>query len=547
MTLVQRTTESGTAWVNASGLEISDQLDGTIDRLQRQLSSWVDRTQGRTRSHLFDRSAYVAPNDPYSTIRVAREAARNDDIVGTVLDVAEGLMFHQGFKWEADDPDDADVFNQLARDLDLDSQLRTWMRSEFTDAQVVVGLWWANRSYRVRGSGKGGRARRKDYDIAAPVAMTFLDSLRVVPLPPGPFGQDRLAWHATRGEYADYTAMVDGAAAFDPLMREFFNGPVTGLSREISAQLTSWSIDPNRLIWLNPRTVFRHTLTKSPWEPFPDNRLRRTFIHLDLKQQLLEAERVSLVGAANYLLLVKKGSKDDPASQEELDNLNEGMKTLAKLPVIVGDHRLDIEIITPAQDHVLNADKHRVLDERILSATLMSLAATGGTGQRDHGALTSGTAVARTLQSRRHMMRRAIERELARAIVEHPYNVGKFGTAPSLAFIQRNIQTVSDTEFATQVMALRTQKEISRESTLDYFGFDQATEAQRRELEEEVYDDIFKTQVPFAAADGTPPSATGTQGGRPDGGGDAAESPQARTRPRSKNGTGSNPSTGGPR
>ena len=53
---------------------------------------------------------------------------------------------------------------------------------------------------------------------------------------------------------------------------------------------------------------------------------------------------------------------------------------------------------------------------------------------------------------------------------------------------------------ARAVLTLRTQNELSRETTLEHFGFDQAVEAMRREFEEDSgYDDLFKTQVPFSA------------------------------------------------
>ena len=123
------------------------------------------------------------------------------------------------------------------------------------------------------------------------------------------------------------------------------------------------------------------------------------------------------------------------------------------------------------------------------------------------------------------MMKRALEKHIARAVVEHPDNEGKFEDEPNLAFTPRNVQLDTDAEIAQAIMALRTQKELSRESTLEYFGFDQATEAQRREFEEESgFDDIFQTQVPFSAGGRRPargpagseaPQVSGARGGRP--------------------------------
>ena len=73
-----------------------------------------------------------------------------------------------------------------------------------------------------------------------------------------------------------------------------------------------------------------------------------------------------------------------------------------------------------------------------------------------------------------------------------------------------------------------------------------------------IYDDIFRTQIPFAAQgvntpaadpagapatpNGTPedPAVSGARGGRPIGGGQSTKSPAATAKPKTKNG---NPST----
>lgn len=77
-------------------------------------------------------------------------------------------------------------------------------------------------------------------------------------------------------------------------------------------------------------------------------------------------------------------------------------------------------------------------------------------------------------------------------------------------------------------MSLRTQRELSRESTLEFFGFDQEVEAQRRLNEEESgMDNIFGSQVPFSS-----PQMDGAQGGRPFGGGQSPQSVQGNVKPK---------------
>jgi hypothetical protein len=137
------------------------------------------------------------------------------------------------------------------------------------------------------------------------------------------------------------------------------------------------------------------------------------------------------------------------------------------------------------------------------------------------------------------MMKRELEKRLARATVDHARNEGKFEDEPNLAFVPRNVQLDSDSQIVQAVMSLRTQKEISRESVLEFFGFDQEVEAQRRLYEEESgLDKIFETQVPFSS-----PQMNGQQGGRPFGGGQAPQSVQGGVKPRTA--TTNSPSTKG--
>jgi hypothetical protein len=580
--VVQQTNEASVAWINSSGLADAS-VRQHVDSVAREVANWVSTTQGRGRSTLFDRQAYLTPDNPYSQMKLAGQAVDNDDVVGGVCDVTEGLML-QGIKWEDESADVADVFNQMNRDLNLDEFCRMWHREEFKYSQVVIGIWWGRKSYTVRGrtmvedpkeqiadptsptgakpKKKPGAKRRKTYELTVPVALTFLDPMKVVPLSPGPFGQDRLAWQATRQEVDAWTA--GDAAYMDPVMASFLTGPApVDLSLSEKEVLTSYGVVPEHLIELNPDTVFRYCRTKMSYQRFPDNRLRSIFPLLDLKQQLLEADRVTLVGAANYILLVKKGTKEDPAEQEEIDNLKENMKVVAKLPVIVGDHRLNIEIITPNQDYTLASEKYDVLDRRIMSRCLGALTIASN-GQRNESTLTVARGVARTLETRRHMMKRMLEDRIARAVVEHPENKGVLDAEPNLAFTPRNVQLDSDAQIVQAIMALRTQKELSRESTLEYFGFDQATEAQRRESEADFYDPIFQTQVPFNGANGDPnqpgqpgqpgqpdnqgpngggeaSQVSGARGGRPTGGGTSKKSPQRAIKKTTPSG---NPATG---
>jgi hypothetical protein len=552
-------------WINATGLPNSVITEHHDTReIAYQLSTWVSKARAASgRSVAADPGVYVPSQNPYDEIRAARHALEHDSIVSGVAEVTEAMAF-AGLSWESPNPDDADALNQLAEDSDLDGLMRRMWYDLYACSQVVVAGHWGWVEYTVRGQTKNGNRRKKSYRFWAPQQLRTLDPAKTVPTGTGPVAGEGLAWQASSGEIDAYWDAFDGRLS-DPLMLSYFTGQYVPTVTE-AAQMAADGVDTTRLLAMDASAVFRHTLTKPDYMRHPAVRMRSVFSVLDLKQQLLASDRAMLVGAANYILLVRKGTDAAPAQQQEITHLRENFNYVAKLPVIFSDHRLEIEIIAPKTDFVLDRDRYDALDDRLLTRLLGTLLIPGrGRDTTD----TVATAVARTMENRRHMMRLCLQRRISRAIVDHPRNRGVFEQPPSLVFSPRNIALAADPVYAQGLLALRTQREISRETILEYFGLDEAVEAMRMQTEEEFFDDIFRTQVPFSAtppaagdaptAPGDPPpdatgnnraaptpnntpeapGVSGARGGRPTGGGDSPQSPAA-VRPRTRKG---NPST----
>lgn len=535
--------------INATdGLYTTPDLAATTQmrQLASQLSRWVDnaRAAGR-RTNMFDRGVYTPPNNPYDEMRAAWHAVKYDSVVSGVAEITEAVAF-QGVKWEGQDADDADVFNQMSRDQNLDQVVRSMWREEFAIGQFVAAKMWGWKTYTVRGKTKKGNKRKKVYRVWCPTSIRILNSRKVVPVDHGPLGGSRLAWQAGPGEVGHYQAAVAGDV-IDPLMVAFFDGEYRPRNMDEAADLQGLGVDYNSLLLLDEDWVFRHTITKSDYERFADIRLKSCFHLLDMKNQLMASDRATLIGSANYILLVKKGDNDRPATPEEMANLVENYNVIAKMPVIISDHRLNIELIAPKIDLTLDGDKYETLNNQILSRLLGTLSI-GGRGQRNETQVTLSSIVGRVMENRRHMLKRALEKEIARAVIDHPKNEGLFDSEPNLVYVPRNVSLDFNNALIQGLLSLRTQREISRETILEYFGLDQETEAQRMEIEEEFFDDIFQTQIPFAAPgaggapkggpNGTPvaPGVSGGQGGRPAGGGAAKKSPAKQSKPKTAGG-----------
>jgi hypothetical protein len=464
-------------------------VDPALREVARRLNEW---TRGGRSLNLFARDNYQEPSAPYETMAFCKYAIR-DDVLDAAADITEGLAIEHA-TWECMDPDDADVLDQIAEDLRLDQMLRTMWRELFVYSHVTVAMWWELKTYKVRAfevspDGSAKRARRKKYEVWCPTAWMILDPQRVVPVGPGIFGYQRLAWEA-QSQY-EYEAAFD-----DAVLSRITTGPLEP-SLVDRQMIAGWGKDPMRLLGLDVfnGNVFRVTDTKPDYEPFADCRLRSTFKLLDLKAQLYESDRVALIGSANYILLLRKGSKDEPARQSELDNLRRSVDVEVKLPVIVSDHRLEVQIVAPPQDFVLRQEKHDVLDRRLAARALYS-PDTGVSG--DTVPELRMSMLAKVLQARRNNLVDALHNNIAKRLVD--MNPNMFKQAPRLAFVPRLVQVGSDQDMIRAVLELRKRNEISRDTTLEYLGFDQDAEAQRRVQEKASgYDEIFETAIPFSS------------------------------------------------
>lgn len=551
---------NGAIVVNATDVDPVDIAQAVVNgpdpvdrRLMATMSSWVQGTQPRRIGGMFDRDRFLSPDSIPGQIRVARRAMR-DDVIGGAADITEALAL-SSLSIDCEDRDQADVWNQWAADANLDARLREMWRSLFCDSQVVLASWWTRKSYTPRGTGDAGRPKRANFDLLVPTELSLIDSLKVAPVGTLLFGREYLAYIAGREEGEAFDRILAGATPGSPPGLGGYGGGygfgrndpgVTGIpvvddivtrlilgryvpDRAEAMTLEEEGIDPTNLFLLDPRYVQRHTLTRPSYQRFADVRLASCFELLDLKSNLRQMDRAHLLGSTNFIVLIKKGTDQHPALQPEIAALRANAATLATTPVVVGDHRLSIDIVTPTMDSTLDRKRHDVLDVRLTARAFGTFVATGS-DQDDPIKL--GKVIAWSLESRRRMVRRFVELNIFEAIRR---NNEKLTDRAKLEFHPASIGLSFDQAWASFLLDLRTANEISRDTILSQFGMDQDDEARRREVEAEEFDDIFKTQVPFSAPlaappgqdpDGTPskqdPKSGGRQGGGLRNGGGAA-------------------------
>ncbi len=463
------------------------------------MSDWVAsistasaNTRRATRTGgLLERDRYVNPIGIFDQFRVARDAAENDDVVGNVLETTEALVFNK-VRVECGDEDEENIWDQIIQEMGLEARLREMWRDLFIYSQYYVAAIYENKTLKVQGVGEK-RARRKTFSVTVPSELTLLDPLKVLPVGDFLFGQDQLAYIASKTEAANIEDVIAGKNTSDQVVSQLLTGKYTpdkaemSLLSEVTGQSGSRAFD--NLFSLNPFLVWRHTATRPSYTRFAPVRLASIFELLDLKHQVRQMDRAHLLGATNFIVLIRKGDKDQPATSEELSNLNNNVRQVARTPLIIGDHRLSIEIITPKMDLTLDPKRYNTLDSRI-SARLYQILHIGGfsAGASGDDSLKLARVIARGLESRRQMIKENIERNLL--IPTWKLNDNLKGK-PRLAFTPRAVSLDFDPNFLRVMMELYLDGSISRETISGVVDVEQEEEAHRREVEKERYDDIM--------------------------------------------------------
>lgn len=494
--------------------DVANSIENWMRRLHRE-----SQPSSFSTGDIFNRTNYVGSDNIFEVMGACAAAVEYDDVLSTLSDTLEGMAF-QKMHFEMHDKDQQDIWNQVAADLNMDGRLKEIWRELFKVSQVYVGILWENKTYKVRTKpidledldalqkgeepkpSPGNRTRKRTVAVAAPAALTIFDPTKIVPVGQLMFGRERLAYIADRNEHFSIGQAMAGSIVDDMVLRLVERRYEPTLDEE--AKLSSSGVPTDRLWLLKEDAAFRHTLTRAHYERWAVPRLKSILEILDLKRHLRQSDRAHLVGSTNFIVLIKKGSDQLPAKQKEVDNLQRQARVVARMPILVGDHRLAVEIVTPGTDNTLSEDRHSLLDARLVFRALQSFApnAVKPSSQGSNAVSELSRVVSLGIESRRHQLARSLERELFRRTVE--LNPGVLTETPKLAFSPKRVALDFNSVIAQSVLKLRDRGDISRESALDEFDFDQDVEVLRRIEEHRTYDKVFQSQVPHGSPQDNP-------------------------------------------
>lgn len=499
--------EFGIAVINDTNVSTSElraaiaQQAPEVAALQRWAngnSSMSSRTRKKT---IFDRDKYLTPDSIFEKFEIAADAIASDDVVANVVETTEQIAFKR-VALECRDLDEQYVWSQVGDDIDLSQRMRECWRELFTVSQVYPVVFFGNKDFKV----KGERRKKQFRNLKSPVGVSILDPMKVIPVGNFMFGKESLAYIADKNEAKEIDTLAKNNSTdliVTQLIKEKYNVDNDEL-RKLN-EITGMSDLRDRLYILNPDNAWRITSTRPSYQRFANVRLESVFEWLDIKHILREMDRSMLLGATNAIILVKKGDKDNPARPAEIQQLAAQVQTAARVPIIVGDHRIEIQIITPDTDKTLDANRYNAIDARI-TARLYQLLSTGNhsAGAASDDSMKLLKVISASMEARRDQIRDSFMTHVFKPMWMENDSLKE---EPNMQFYPRRIALDFDPNIAMFMQDLRDRGDISRSTILAELDIQQEDEAYKRAIEKEQYDEVFSpVNVPFSSPNPVDPS-----------------------------------------
>jgi hypothetical protein len=505
--------------VNESGLPDVEVLQAVRDLFVENSSmAWARSTSFQNYSgtgSMLTRREYRTPTNVIDEIKLARELAERDDDVAAAIDMMLAVAFSDGMENLHEDEKTVGLFNGVCREANMDAALKELYREYLISAQInSVSLFTRDT---IEWNPVKGESQEESVAIPL-IGVLHAEDIRV--LGDDTFGTGILAYdppdQALRSWLDTFFSPQTSPGKKAEMGRQnrvaanMFIGPVSDAELDHSEAPYS----SGRLWKLNPRMVHRSTMPKGNWK-YPRPLLTRNFALLEAKRLLNIMDFALLQGGSNFIVVVKKGSDKIPARPEEITNLQNVVRAASRTGVIVGDHRLSIEVITPDLKELLNPEKRRLVGRKLASA-LLRVPEAGVEEPGVEGMRSEVEFVSRVIAGDRHDIKRHIERHIYAETVRRNRRVFTKGN-PAMWFPKIVLQ---GTQFFTDfVLKLRDRGDIPRKWAVEAAGFDweAGVEQRKREMDAGTDEIMQPGSVPHSSPEAGPQD---NNQGRPPGGAD---------------------------
>lgn len=482
---------------NQSGLP-DDQIRNVIAERWVELAAF-DPTMGNFQSpqstprSLFVRPDYARPTNPIEEMDLAIRLAEEDDDVGNTIGMMSAVAF-AGMKNQHADEKTLFGFNAVARTMNLDLMLRDIYEGLLTYGQVYPVKVYVRQKVNNFQPGQSPT-------LVLP-NMVFLNPLSVRVIGMNAFGTPQLAQIVDAQTHVLLTKLFSETTSPAEKNEIKKNNPLAAVlytePYEPPLSTTDETLAGIQQAWiLNPTMVSRYALTsrrsQSNYAPLL---MKRIFGLCEAKRLLNLADYALLNGAINFLVIVRKGNDAHPAHPSEITNLQSMVRAAARSGVMVGDHRLEVEVIMPKMDAMLDDSKRSLLGRKISKALLRLPDVPFG--RVDGGGTPESEIASRVLMSDRLLIRRMIEADLYADVEAR--NAGWFSKGtPKMWFPP--IMLSGNKFFTDFVLKLRDRGDIPRSWAIEAAGYDsEAAMADRQREISNGFDDVMTAvNVPNAS------------------------------------------------
>lgn len=476
---------------------------------------------------------YRPPSNVIEEISIARDLAERDDDVAPALNGLVATAFADGYQNQHPDEQTEHTFDKITEDMKLRAVLAELMREWLIAGSLTTATLFVRSSYDIRPEGVSRVLTR---NVASPrVGVLPAEQVRV--LGNDLFGEGELAF-IPQGRLAQFLNQYFADSTSPALKREL------RLKDPVAAALFTRKVKPTELddddtlgfgsdiYALNPSMVTRSTMPKGMWK-YPRPPLTRNLPLLEAKRLLNVMDHALLQGGTNYIIVAKKGSDQRPALAPEIENLREVVKRASRQGVLVGDHRVSLEIVTPDLKHLLDPDKRRMIGRK-LALGLLRIPEFGAdeTGQ----SITTFTELLqKVITHDRNELRDHLHRDAWKKAMER--NAATFGRVDRPTIWFPKLMLTGFQFFTDYLLKMYDRGDLPRKWMIEFGGFDYDAAKSQKEREVKAgHDDIFQPPaVPFSSPANSPggqpqpnPGPQDNGGGRPRGSGPSNGAPGSR-------------------
>ena len=240
----------------------------------------------------------------------------------------------------------------------------------------------------------------------------------------------------------------------------------------------------------NPISIHHFKHGSNPWEDYGTSLIRPLFPVLTYKDKLRQSQFLIAERLVLPIKVVKIGSDTRPASQEDIDNVQDELASLANDPnlTLVTHHNFDLEWYgATGKIHALTGE-FEIIDGEILDGLMLSKALLNGEGPTYGNAQVGLLAMQQRLETFRREVAHWIEQQIFKPVAEWNGFVveGERGqdeiVFPKISFDDLNLR---DDSQKLQIMATANQQGvISNTSLIEAFGLDVDQEIERLRYEQ---------------------------------------------------------------